>query len=120
MAQKMILHVEDNVYIRDFINQFLSSHGYHVIQAEDGPSGLRLIRQLKPPLVLMDIDLPRMNGLEVMKQIKADTQLNHIPVIACTGSATASDRADFLAAGFVELLQKPMPIAELMRMVNSY
>lgn len=120
MAQKMILHIEDDTCVRDLVNKFLTYHGYQVIQAEDGPSGLRLIGQLKPPLVLMDIDLPRMNGLEVMKQIKADDQLNHIPVIACTGSATANNRADYLAAGFVALLPKPTSLAELMRMVNSY
>lgn len=79
-----------------------------------------MVRELKPPLVLLDIGLPKMDGMEVVSRIKADTELNHIPVIALTASAMRGDRERFLEAGCDDYLSKPIQVLELLDKVNQY
>lgn len=116
----MILHIDDSPEIRELVNKLLGTHGYQVIQAEDGPSGLELISQLKPSLVLLDLDMPGMSGWDVIKQIKADPNLSQIQVIAFTGSIVPSDRIQLLAAGFNDFLAKPTSLVELLKIVQLY
>lgn len=116
----MILHIDDSPEIRELVNKLLGVYGYQVIQAEDGPSGLALINQLKPSLVLLDLDMPGMSGWDVIKQIKADPDLSQIQVIAFTGSIVPSERMQILAAGFDNLLTKPTSLGELLKIVKLH
>jgi two-component system cell cycle response regulator DivK len=120
MDQKTVLYIEDNFHNRRIVRKILQSRGYSLIEAEDGISGLAMVQELKPPLVLLDIGLPGMDGLEVVGRIKADEALREIPVIALTASAMRGDRERFLAAGCDDYLSKPVQAMELINMVGAY
>jgi len=120
MDQKTVLYIEDNFHNRRIVRKILQSRGYSLIEAEDGISGLAMVQELKPPLVLLDIGLPGMDGLEVVGRIKADQALRDIPVIALTASAMRGDRERFLAAGCDDYLSKPIQAMELINMVGAY
>ena len=120
MEQKTVLYIEDNFHNRRIVRKILQSRGYSLIEAEDGISGLAMVQELKPPLVLLDIGLPGMDGLEVVGRIKADETLRDIPVIALTASAMRGDRERFLAAGCDDYLSKPVQAMELIKMVGAY
>ena len=120
MQQKTVLYIEDNFHNRRIVRKILHSRGYSLIEAEDGISGLAMVQELKPPLVLLDIGLPGMDGLEVVERIKADKALRNIPVIALTASAMRGDRERFLAAGCDDYLSKPIQAMELINMVGAY
>jgi CheY-like chemotaxis protein len=120
MDQKTVLYIEDNFHNRRIVRKILQSRGYSLIEAEDGISGLAMVQELKPPLVLLDIGLPGMDGLEVVGRIKADEALRDIPVIALTASAMRGDKERFLAAGCDDYLSKPIQAMELINMVGAY
>ena len=120
MNQNTVLYIEDNLHNRRIVRKILESRGYQIIEAEDGLSGLEMVRELKPPLILLDIGLPGMDGLEVLAHIKEDAALCHIPVIALTASAMRGDRERFLAAGCDDYLSKPVQIMELINKVAAY
>jgi two-component system cell cycle response regulator DivK len=120
MEQKTVLYIEDNFHNRRIVRKILQSQGYSLIEAEDGISGLTMVQKLKPPLVLLDIGLPGMDGLEVVKRIKADATLREIPIIALTASAMRGDRERFLAAGCDDYLSKPVQAMELIDKVKAY
>jgi two-component system, cell cycle response regulator DivK len=120
MNERAILHIEDNFHNRRIVNKILASRGYSVIEAEDGESGLEMVRSLKPPLILLDITLPGIDGIEVVRQIKSDEVLRHIPVIAVTASAMRGDRERFLESGCDDYLSKPIQMAELIEMVDKH
>ena len=92
MEQKTVLYIEDNFHNRRIVRKILESRGYTVIEAEDGPSGLDMIQELQPPLVLLDIGLPGMDGLEVVRQIRRDALLQECS-FTHIGSAPASIRS---------------------------
>jgi two-component system cell cycle response regulator DivK len=91
-----------------------------MVEAVDGPSGLKLVQDLAPPLVLLDIGLPGMDGIEIVTQMKADERLRDIPVIALTASAMRGDRERFLGAGCDDYLSKPIDVLELLSKVSEY
>lgn len=120
MEQKSVLYIEDNPHNRRLVRRTLERQGYSLVEATDGISGLSMVQEMKPPLVLLDIGLPGMDGIEVVKRIKADTELQHIPVIAITASAMRGDRERFLEAGCDDYLSKPIQVFELMEKVAHY
>ncbi len=120
MTQKAVLCIEDNFLNRRLVRKILASRGYKVLEAEDGLKGWQMVRTLHPPLVLMDINLPKMDGEEITKLIKADPELRDIPVIALTASAMRGDRERFLAAGCDDYLSKPIQPLDLLAKVASY
>jgi CheY-like chemotaxis protein len=120
MSQQTVLYIEDNLHNRRIVRKILQSQGYQVIEAEDGLTGLQMVRELKPPLILLDIGLPGMDGLEVVAHIKESAELRHIPVIALTASAMRGDRERFLAAGCDDYLSKPVQMMELINKVAAY
>ena len=120
MDQKTVLYIEDNFHNRRIVRKILQSRGYTVIEAEDGVSGLEMVCELKPPLILLDIGLPGMDGLEVIERIKADKELCDIPVIALTASAMRGDRERFLAAGCDDYMSKPIQAIELINIVAAH
>jgi two-component system cell cycle response regulator DivK len=117
MDQKTILYIEDNLHNRRLVRKILQRRGYTIVEAEDGITGLNMVRELKPPLVLLDIGLPGMDGLELLSRIKADTGLRGIPVIAVTASAMQGDRERFLEAGCDDYISKPIQVMELINKV---
>ncbi len=120
MEQKTVLYIEDNYHNRRIVRKVLQSRGYTMIEAEDGISGLAMVRELKPPLVLLDIGLPGIDGLEVISQIRADDQVRQTPVIALTASAMRGDRERFIAAGCDDYLSKPIEALKLIDKVAEY
>ncbi len=102
------------------MRKILQSQGYTLIEAEDGESGLEIIRELKPPLVLLDISLPGMVGLQLLAHIRADERLCRTPVIAITASAMRGDRERFLAAGCDDYIPKPVQALELIEKVAAH
>jgi CheY-like chemotaxis protein len=120
MDQESILYIEDNYHNRRLVRKILRSRGYTMAEAEDGLAGLAKVRELKPPVVLLDIGLPGMDGLEVLKEIKSDEDLQHIHVIAVTASAMVGDRERFLEAGCDDYLSKPVRAGELLDKVAPY
>jgi CheY-like chemotaxis protein len=98
----------------------LTSQGYQVLEAEDGLAGLEIMAQEMPAMVLLDIGLHPMDGLQVLARIKADDRFNHIPVIALTASAMSGDRERFLKAGCDDYLSKPVQVMELINMVARH
>lgn len=120
MSDRVVLYIEDNSHNRRLVNKILTSRGYSVVEAEDGESGLEKVHALKPPLILLDITLPKMDGIEVVRQIKADESVRHIPVIAVTASAMRGDRERFLESGCDDYLSKPIQMFELIEMVDKH
>ena len=116
----MVLYIEDDYHNRRLVRKILESRGYNLVEAEDGLAGLAMVRDLKPPLILLDIGLPGMDGLEVVAELKSDKKLRHIPVIAVTASAMLGDRERFLAAGCDDYLSKPVQVKELLNKVTTH
>jgi two-component system cell cycle response regulator DivK len=121
MAERTVLYVEDNFHNRRLVRKILESQGYRMLEAEDGVTGLAIVRAERPPLVLLDISLPDLDGLQVVAAMKADPELQAIPVIALTASAMRGDRERFLAAGCDDYLSKPVQAMELLdRVAHHY
>jgi two-component system sensor histidine kinase/response regulator len=99
--------VEDNADHRLLVSLLLQDH-YQVEQYETGPDALRAFETSLPALVLLDISLPYMDGVEVLKRLRADDRFRHLPVIALTAHASAADRQRYLSAGFDEHVTKPI------------
>jgi len=120
MTEKPLLYIEDNFHNRRLVRKILASRGYTVIEAESGAAGMDLMRTMKPPLVLLDIGLPDIDGLEIVMQVRADASLRDTPVIAVTASAMRGDRERFLTAGCDDYLSKPIQALELISIVDGY
>src|SRR5919107_5209627 len=98
-AARKILIVEDNVLNMKLFNDLLEAHGYTVLQAMDGLEALRIVREHRPDLILMDIQLPEVSGLEITKRLKEDDDLREIPVIAVTAFAMKGDEEKIRRGG---------------------
>ncbi len=103
-----VLVVEDQALSLELVSDLLTLAGYEVLQARDAATGLRLARRLRPALILMDINLPDMNGMEAIRRLKADPVTADIPVIALTALVMPGDRERILAAGADGYLSKPV------------
>jgi CheY-like chemotaxis protein len=114
-----LLLVEDNEDSRDALSRHLRRKGYEVLTAMDGRQGLAAARSEPPDLVLMDMSLPVLDGWEATRQLKADPQTRHIPVIALTAHAMAGDREKALAAGCDEYDTKPVEFARLLGKIQG-
>jgi two-component system, cell cycle response regulator DivK len=114
MANELILIVEDNEKNRKLVRDILQFKGYQTMESETAEEGIRLARERKPALVLMDFHLPGMNGIEALKVLRADPQTSSIPVLAVTASAMTEDRQRIMAAGFEGLQTKPINVREFL------
>ncbi len=114
-----LLLVEDNEESRDGLTRHLRRKGYEVLTAVDGRQGLEAARSGAPDLILMDMSLPVLDGWEATRQLKADAQTRHIPVIALTAHAMAGDREKALAAGCDEYDTKPVEFARLLGKIEA-
>jgi two-component system cell cycle response regulator DivK len=100
MAGELILIVEDNEKNRKLERDILQFHGYRTAEADNAEDGIRLAQESPPALILMDIQLPRMNGIEALQVLRGDNRTRTVPVIAVTASAMSQDRQKIMAAGF--------------------
>ena len=114
MANERILIVEDNEKNRKLVRDTLRVKGYETIEAETGEDGVRLAKEASPALVLMDIQLPGIDGITALKQLREDPATRSIPVIAVTASVMAQDRQKIMAAGFDAYQGKPISVKELL------
>jgi two-component system, cell cycle response regulator DivK len=114
-----ILIVEDNEMNRDMLTRRLQRKGYDVVSAIDGQTGLDSARRQAPDLVLMDMSLPVLDGWEATRQLKADSDLQKIPVIALTAHAMSGDREKALAAGCDDYDTKPIELPRLLRKIEA-
>jgi two-component system cell cycle response regulator DivK len=110
MAGELILIVEDNEKNRKLVRDVLQFKGYRTLEAETAEVGLSLAREFRPALILMDIQLPGMNGIDALAHLRADPETHHIPVMAVTASAMMHDRQKILAAGFDAYQSKPIDV----------
>ncbi len=115
---KKILIVEDNDKNRRLIVDILKYYGYEIIEAENGEEAVRIAREQKPDLIIMDLQMPVMNGFETIKILKSDPVTKDIKVIAVTSFAMAGDREKVFAAGFDDYISKPLNTRELPELVK--
>ena len=113
-----VLIVEDNDKNMKLARDVLQAKGYQTLEAVTGEEGVKLAREKKPDLVLMDIQLPGINGIEAFKQLRADAKTARIPVVALTASVTPTDRSEISAAGFDAFIGKPISIKEFVETVK--
>ena len=116
---KRILIVEDEQFHRDLLIQLLQDD-YEIITAETGGEAIEFAQQLKPDLILMDLSLPVIDGWEATRQIKANRELSHIPVIALTAHAMLGDKEKAFASGCDEYLTKPVDEVLLFDIIRGY
>jgi two-component system, cell cycle response regulator DivK len=120
LPDRKILVVDDNVSNRKLSRAILVRQGCLVLEAADGAECLEAARKERPVLILMDIHMPVMDGLEALKHLQADPATCAIPVVAITASAMKGDREHFLKAGFVDYLSKPLDIDEFLEVVRRF
>jgi CheY-like chemotaxis protein len=114
MANELILIIEDNEKNRKLVRDVLQVKGYKTIESETAEEGLKLALEKSPALVLMDIQLPGMDGITALKQLRANPQTKGIPVIAVTASAMTNNRQAMLAEGFDGYQSKPISVKDFL------
>jgi CheY-like chemotaxis protein len=119
MAGELILLVEDNDKNRKLVRDVLTVKGYRMLEAETGEDGVRLAQEQHPALILMDIQLPGINGIEALRQLRADPTTAAIRVIAVTASAMTHDRQAIMAAGFDAYQSKPISVRPFIELVRE-
>lgn len=120
MAGFRVLVVEDNERNMKLFRDVLVATGHRTLEATTGAGAVALAREHPPDLILMDIQLPDIGGVEALRRLRADEQTARVPVVALTAQAMGGDRERFLAAGFDDYLAKPVNIADLIAAVGRY
>jgi CheY-like chemotaxis protein len=119
VANELILIVEDNPQSLKLVRDILQVKGYQTLEAETGEEGVRLARERHPALILMDIQLPGINGIEALQKLRADPVTSSTPVIAVTASVMTQDRSRIMAAGFDGFQSKPISVNQLLATVRE-
>ena len=119
MANELILIVEDNEQNQKLAGDVLRFKGFRVLVAETAEIGVPMALKEKPDLVLMDIHLPGMNGIEALAKLRADPETKAIPVFAFTASVMPQDRREITSAGFDGFLSKPINLKEFLETINA-
>jgi two-component system cell cycle response regulator DivK len=119
MAGELILIVEDNEKNRKLERDVLQYHGYRTIEAETAEDGIRLAQEALPALILMDIQLPGMNGIQALGHLRTDPLTRAVPIMAVTASAMTQDRQKIMAAGFDGYQSKPINVKEFVAAVRQ-
>jgi len=119
MANELILIVEDNEKNRKLLRDVLQFKGYRTLETETAEEGIRLAQESQPALILMDIQLPGIDGITALKQLRADPRTEKIPVIAVTASAMMHSRKEILAEGFDGYQSKPISLKEFLEEVRK-
>jgi two-component system cell cycle response regulator DivK len=116
---KTVLYVEDNEFNRKIVRHLLARTSYRLVEAVDGEAGVAMARDERPDLVIMDIQLPKMSGLDATRQLAAAPETQHIPIIVITSFALAGDEQKAKDAGAAAYLAKPYSPRELLGMIRS-
>ncbi|HKA61522.1 MAG TPA: response regulator [Methylomirabilota bacterium] len=116
---KTVLYVEDNEFNRKIVRQLLGRTSYRLIEATDGEAGVSTARAERPDLIIMDIQLPRLSGLEATRQLKAAPETADVPIIVITSFALAGDEQKARDAGAAAYLAKPYSPRELLGMIRD-
>jgi two-component system cell cycle response regulator DivK len=119
-VEKTVLIVEDNELNMKLFHDLLEAHGIKTVETRDGTQVVDLARQSKPDLILMDIQLPEVSGLEVTKWLKNDDELRHIPVIAVTAFAMKGDEQKIREGGCEDYISKPISVSKFLEVIESY
>jgi two-component system cell cycle response regulator DivK len=120
VAGEVVLIVEDNEKSMKLLRDVLVATGYSTLEATTGEDAVSLALSQTPALVLMDVQLPGIDGVEALVRLRRDARTETIPVLALTAQAMDGDRERFLEAGFDGYLSKPMDVVELLRTVEAY
>lgn len=117
---KTVLIVEDNELNMKLFHDLLEAHGFDTLETKDGNEVLDLARENKPDLILMDIQLPEVSGLDVTKWLKDDDELKHIPVIAVTAFAMKGDEQKIREGGCEDYISKPISVTNFIEVIEKY
>jgi two-component system cell cycle response regulator DivK len=120
MSGPKILYIEDNFENRILVKRVLEAEGYVVLEADDGPSGMRVAEQERPDLILMDINLPEVDGYEVTAKLRQVSSLAGVPIVALTANVLKGDRERSLAAGCDGYIQKPIDVDLLPAQIAAF
>jgi two-component system, cell cycle response regulator DivK len=118
VANELILVVEDNDKNRKLVRDVLTFKGYEIIEAETGEAGVRLAQERHPSLILMDIRLPGIDGIEALRQLRAEEATREIPIMAMTASVMTADRQKITDAGFDAFQSKPLKVSDFVAAVE--
>jgi two-component system cell cycle response regulator DivK len=119
MSGKTILYVEDHELNRKIVRDLLKRTTYNLIEAFDGEAGVAMALEAKPGLILMDIQLPKISGMEAMRRIRAEAELQATPIIAITSFALSGDDQKAKAAGATAYLAKPYSPIDLLKLIRT-
>lgn len=118
--RKKVLCVEDNAVNMILVERIVEAEGHELVKAEDGPTALDILANTIPDIILLDINLPGIDGLELARRFKADERLAPIPLIATTAQVLVGDRERCLEAGCDDYLPKPLDIRKLRQVMRHY
>lgn len=117
---KKVLCIEDNKTNMLLVSRIVEAEGYELVRAEDGPTALKLLEEMVPDIILLDVNIPGIHGLDVARMIKEDERLANVPLIATTANVLVGDKERCLEAGCDEYLPKPLDIRRLRQVMRDY
>ena len=120
MKGRTVLHIEDNEYNRKIVRQLLSRTSFRLLEAVDGEEGLKVAQRELPDLILMDVQLPKLSGLDATRLLRADPRTANIPLVVVTSFALSGDDRRAMDAGASAYLAKPYSPRDLMALINRF
>lgn len=120
MSDRTVLHIEDNEYNRKIVRQLLSRTSFRLLEAADGEAGLVVARRELPDLILMDVQLPKLSGLDATRLLRADPLTAKIPLVVVTSFALSGDDRRAMDAGASAYLAKPYSPRDLMALIHRF
>lgn len=120
MSKKIVLCVEDNTTNMLLVSRVVEAEGHQLIRAEDSTTALEALQNYVPDIILMDVNLPGMNGLELSRHIRTELKLTEVPIIAITANVLVGDKERTLEAGCNDYLPKPLDIRRLRELMREY
>lgn len=117
---KKVLCIEDNKTNMLLVSRIVEAEGYELVRAEDGPTALRVLEDLVPDIILLDVNIPGIHGLDLARMIKEDERLADVPLVATTANVLVGDKERCLEAGCDEYLPKPLDIRRLRQVMRDY
>jgi two-component system cell cycle response regulator DivK len=118
MSKARILYIEDDPGNRMLVRRILEAEGYSITEATDGPAGLEIAAQMQPDLILLDINLPEMDGYDLAQRFRDTPGLQQVPILAVTANVMKGDRERTLEAGCDGYIQKPIDVDQLPEQVK--
>jgi len=120
MKDVNVLYVEDNEYNRKIVRQLLTRTSYRLREAVDGEAALGMVREERPDLILMDVQLPKMSGLDVTRALRGDPATADVPIIVVTSFALSGDEQRAMAAGASAYIAKPYSPRDLLALIHTF